>query len=205
MEGSSSLLEAVSNVGLDQMEGANNLKQLLLAIHQYHDAHGTFPPQAIADKSGKKLLSWRVLLLPYLGEEKLFREFHLDESWDSDHNRPLIDRMPRIFMSPRRTMEKGSTCYVAPLTAKSIFGNAKGPTKLADVTDGTSCTMVIMECRSENAVAWTKPEDVVIDNEDPLKPFRTARTNWFWAGWRTARCGRSKCLCLQACSCRQSK
>ncbi len=65
----------------------NNLQQIGLAMHNYHDRHKTFPPAYTVDKAGKPLLSWRVLILPYLDQEALYKEFHLDDPWDSVHNR----------------------------------------------------------------------------------------------------------------------
>jgi RNA polymerase sigma factor (sigma-70 family) len=74
----------------------NNLKQIALAFHNYHDVHGYFPANVL-DADGRPLLSWRVLLLPYLQEDKLFKQFKLDEPWDSAHNKPLLAQMPAVF------------------------------------------------------------------------------------------------------------
>src|SRR5882672_4340583 len=69
---------------------SNDLKQLALAMHNYHSAYGQLPPAAVRDKNGKLLLSWRVLILPYIEQDNLFKEFKLEEPWDSDHNKKLI-------------------------------------------------------------------------------------------------------------------
>ena len=74
----------------------NNLKQIGLAMHNYHDARGRLPAAYTVDKDGKPLLSWRVLILPYTEEAALYKEFHLDEPWDSEHNKNLIARMPAV-------------------------------------------------------------------------------------------------------------
>ena len=73
---------------------AKRLMALGLGFHHYHDEHGAFPPARLLAKDGKPLLSWRVLLLPYLKEEKLFREFKLTEPWDGPHNSKLLTKMP---------------------------------------------------------------------------------------------------------------
>ena len=83
----------------------NNLKQIGLAMHNYHDQHKSFPPAYTVDKAGKPLLSWRVLILPYLEQNALYKEFHLDEPWDSPHNRTLIDRMPPTYRCPSEQLE----------------------------------------------------------------------------------------------------
>jgi RNA polymerase sigma factor (sigma-70 family) len=85
-----------------------NLRLLALAMHNYHDMMGHFPAPAITDKAGKPLLSWRVALLPFLEEDgdRLYKEFRLNEPWDSPHNKKLLARMPRVFApvsaKPRR-------------------------------------------------------------------------------------------------------
>ena len=83
------LLPAVqaARVAARRVSSVNNLKQILLAMHVYAQAHREFPARAIFDKQGKPLLSWRVQLLPYIEQETLYKQFHLDEPWDSEHNR----------------------------------------------------------------------------------------------------------------------
>src|SRR5262249_19251820 len=78
----------------------NNLKQIGLAMHDYHRAHGTFPPAYSTSPDGKPLLSWRVHILPFLGQKALYDEFHKDEPWDSEHNKTLISRMPAVYTCP---------------------------------------------------------------------------------------------------------
>ena len=75
----------------------NNLKQIGIALHSYADVYGHFPPAAICDKKGKKLLSWRVAILPFIGQEALYRKFKLDEPWDSPRNKPLLDEIPNTY------------------------------------------------------------------------------------------------------------
>src|SRR5262249_46508298 len=67
-------------------QSINNLKEIALAMHNRHDTYGFLPASAIYSKNGKPLLSWRVELLPFLDQQELYRQFHLDEPWDSEHN-----------------------------------------------------------------------------------------------------------------------
>ena len=90
------------------------LKELVLATHNYHDIARCFPAPAIRDERGKPLLSWRVHLLPVLGEESLYRQFHLDEPWDSEHNRKLIPSMPDVLRSPASQAAPGTTTFCWP-------------------------------------------------------------------------------------------
>src|SRR5262245_39481877 len=72
---------------LQRPRSSNNLKEIGLALHNYHAAHNHFPPAAICDKDGQPLLSWRVAILPYIEQANLYRQFKLDEPWDSEHNK----------------------------------------------------------------------------------------------------------------------
>lgn len=148
----------------------NNLKQLALAFHISCDAKGTFPAAAIVDKTGKKLLSWRVAILPYLEQEALYKEFHLDEPWDSDHNKKLIPRMPRFYQSPVRPelTKDFKTCYLLPVGKETAHPGDKG-LKITNILDGTSITIMILESSPEAAVVWTKPDDIDVDPKDPYK------------------------------------
>ena len=77
-------------------------------MHNYHLAHGHFPPAYNKSPDGKPLLSWRVHILPYLEQKSLYDEFHKDEPWDSEHNKALITRMPAVYYLPERQPDAGS-------------------------------------------------------------------------------------------------
>jgi hypothetical protein len=145
----------------------NNLKQIGIAFHTYYDKYKVFPAAASYDKQGKPLLSWRVHLLPFLGEEELYKEFHLDQPWDGEHNKKLVARIPNVYRSANAKLTAaGKTLYLAPVGEATMFPGRK-PVKITDVTDGTSNTIFIVEAAEDAAVVWTKPEDL---NYDPKKP-----------------------------------
>jgi hypothetical protein len=147
-------------------QGKNNLKQLGIAMHNYESTHGQLPPSAIVSKDGKRLLSWRVLLLPYLEEDKLFKQFKLDEPWDSDHNKKLLARMPRVYAPTlAKKVQPGATPFQVFTGPGTIFPGNRG-SQITDITDGTSNTILIVEAAS--AVPWTKPEDLPFDPKKPL-------------------------------------
>src|SRR5262249_49752206 len=76
----------------------DNLKKIGYAFHDFHNVNKHLPAHAIYSNDGKTpLLSWRVAILPYIGEAALYREFKLDEPWDSAHNRKLIAKMPKLY------------------------------------------------------------------------------------------------------------
>jgi len=150
-----------------RMQCRNHLKQLGLAMHSYRETNGHLPAAASYDAGGKKLLSWRVHILPYLEEGALYKQFHLDEPWDSEHNRKLIDKMPATYTCPSTDLrQEGMTTYLAPLGDQTVFSGKEGIT-FQEITDGTSNTILLVEADSEHAVIWTKPDDLEIDLENP--------------------------------------
>jgi hypothetical protein len=150
----------------DRMRSANNLKQLMIALHNYHDVNGHFPTD-IVSKDGKPLLSWRVQILPYIEQENLYKQFRLDEPWDGEHNRKLISIIPKTLRSPRQAATlKDRTTYLAPLGKGLMWDEPKG-LKISQITDGTSNTIALVEADDDRAVIWSKPEDITIDRQNP--------------------------------------
>ncbi len=159
-------------VALDRQDAMNQMKQLGLGMHSYHNEHKSFPPPALLDGNGKALLSWRVVLLPYLEEDyrELYSEFHLDEPWDSEHNKPLIAKMPAIYRCPRsKKADTGMTVYQVPRGPSTAFAGPDG-IGLRKITDGPAPTIGVVEVDESHAVPWTKPEDWTFDlTGDPAK------------------------------------
>jgi prepilin-type processing-associated H-X9-DG protein len=147
-----------------RVQGINNLRQLMLAMHNHHDAHGRFPTAAIYDKRGKALLSWRVLILPFIEQNDLYKEFHLDEPWDSEHNKKLLDRMPSVYAATGE--EKSNRTHYQVFVGKDTCFEGKKGIRIFEIPDGTSNTIMIVE--AANAVPWTKPEDLPFDADKPL-------------------------------------
>jgi hypothetical protein len=163
----------------------NNLKQIGLAMHNYHDKHGSFPPAFRAGQDGKPLLSWRVLILPFLEQQQLYSEFHLDEPWDSPHNKALISRMPPVYACPEgkpSLFTEGKTTYLTPRSPSTMFPGDKG-VKIQEVTDGTSNTIFTLDAGDASAVIWTKPDDWDVPNEPALKALLGHHTGGVEAGF----------------------
>ncbi len=147
---------------------SNNLKQIGLGMHMFADSQRGSFPSAIVDADGQPLLSWRVAILPYLEEAALYEEFHLDEPWDSPHNLALVERMPAVFACPSGDLPPGMTTYLAAAgpgmaldepTRKGRFASVP----LREITDGTSKTILVVEAGHNQAVPWTKPEEITVD------------------------------------------
>jgi Protein of unknown function (DUF1559) len=147
-------------------QSVENLKQIALAMHEYAEVMGTFPPAVIIDKASKPLLSWRVLLLPYLKERDLFKQFKLDEPWDSGANKKLLERMPRVFAPPGvKTKEPFTSYYQVFLGKGAAFEGTRG-LRILDFLDGTSNTILVIE--GGEGVPWTKPAEISYDATKPL-------------------------------------
>jgi Protein of unknown function (DUF1559)/Domain of unknown function (DUF4190) len=138
----------------------NNIKQIGLAMHNYVSAYDCFPPAAIYDEDGKPLLSWRVLVLPYLGQGPLYSKFHLDEPWDSPNNKPLGDVMLSVFKCPSDPEPGVLTKYQVFVDPRSMFTGKPSGVSIREVTDGTSNTLLVVE--AAHAVPWSKPEDLTV-------------------------------------------
>lgn len=150
----------------------NSLRHIALGLHNFHDSYGFFPPQALANDKGERLLSWRVLILPYIEQVELYQQFHLDEPWDSEHNKTLISKMPDVYRmneADDRNPKPGTTRFVGPLTADSVFGRKGAGVTIRDIKDGTSNTLMVATVAAEKAVVWTQPVDVEVDARNPIE------------------------------------
>ncbi len=165
-----------------RMASTNNMKQIALAMHNFAQASKTFPPAYKAGADGKPLLSWRVLILPFLGEMELFQQFHLDEPWDSEHNKQLIARMPNAYRNPSSSVAaEGRTNYLTVRNEMSLFPGGK-PVSFGEVTDGLSNTILTVEVPDAKAVIWTKPDDFEYDADNPLNGLLGMRPGGFLIG-----------------------
>jgi hypothetical protein len=140
-----------------------------LAYLNYESDHGTLPPAVVHGPDGKALLSWRVLLLPFLEQQQLYAQFHLDEPWDSPNNIKLLEKMPSLYAPPHYRSDYvppyHTIChvFVGPGTA---FEPPEGHNLGTDFPDGTSNTLLIVE--AGNPVPWTKPEEIEYDSKHPI-------------------------------------
>ncbi|MSR57404.1 MAG: DUF1559 domain-containing protein [Planctomycetaceae bacterium] len=141
----------------------NNLKQIGLALHNYHDTYHCFPPAFIADESGKPMHSWRVLILPYLDEPGLYSRYRFDEPWDGPNNSQLLPLMPAIYRCPSDPSSPAATntAYAGVFGPKSVFRGTQ-PVRMADITDGTANTLAVGEVGAGTAIPWMKPQDIDI-------------------------------------------
>lgn len=153
-------------------ETESNLGILADALHSYEAVHRRIPPRVIKNQEGKPLLSWRVLMLPFIGEEELYLQFRLNEPWDSEHNKKLVEEMPRVYENPNADILLGHTTYLAPYGLKERREQTIWdiePLLLRQVGDGLSNTCAIIEVNPNAAVPWTKPEDFDLTDRELIE------------------------------------
>lgn len=160
------LLYAVvaDRIAYRRTRSAENLKRIGIASRTYLDRHDKMPA-TIRSGEGTPLLSWRVAILPFLQEQGLHGEFHLDEPWDSPHNKTLLDRMPAVFALPGSPAVPGETFYRSFSGPHTMYdpADADGAGRVT-FTDGAESTLAVVEAR--RAVPWTCPEnEIPIDGE----------------------------------------
>jgi Protein of unknown function (DUF1559) len=143
-----------------------NLQKIGVAFQNFNDAYDTLPGN-IAAKDGAPLLSWRVAILPYVGETALFNQFKRDEPWNSKHNFALLPKMPKVYEPVRVKAKAGETFYQVFVGTDALFGSKK-KYSIFDVAkaDGTSQTGMVFE--AGEPVIWTKPADMTFDKKLPL-------------------------------------
>lgn len=156
-------------------ETQDNLKRLALAVHFYMDMNNRLPPAALTEPNqpnGRRLLSWRVAILPYMEQDALYKRFKLDEPWDSPNNLPLLQEMPKAFQPPAdpqpgRTHFRVFVGGPKPDRPRALFEwEQQRSVGIGGITDGTSNTLMIVE--AADAVEWTKPDDFDFDPDAPL-------------------------------------
>ena len=161
----------------------NNMKQLMLAMHNYADTYGgKFPPPVIMGKDGKGKVahSWRIEVLPYIDQAALYNQYKFDEPWDSEANKKVLEQMPAVFRHPLDDPKSVNSSYYVLTTEKLLeekkapgggvappddgfptaFSNKNGMS-FAQITDGLSNTLAIVEAKRD--IPWTKPEDILFD------------------------------------------
>jgi hypothetical protein len=158
-----------------------------LAAHNYRDEHGRLPPAFHASPQGRPLLSWRVLLLPYIEQKALYDRLHLEEPWDSPHNVKLLKEMPRDYAAPHGAMQPGPshTYWHVFVGESTAFTGAQGLRYPQDIPDGPENTILFV--LGGPAVLWTKPDDIVYGPDIPLPNLYNVRPRGFFAAMCDAR------------------
>lgn len=161
-------------------QSLTNLKQIGLAMHNFHSTYNSFPPAMIRGPDGKPWHSWRVFLLPFLDYGALYAQYRFDEPWDGPNNSKLLAKMPALYADPIYGENKNYLTHYAAVTGPGMAFSAEGPQfdgkkpnlgqgiKIAKVSDGLSNTLLVGPVAPGEKIPWMKPQDLVIDDKFAL-------------------------------------
>jgi hypothetical protein len=156
-----------------RMQCSNNLKQIALALHNYHDVYRSFPPAYTVDENGRPMHSWRTLILPFLEQQALYSQIDLNEPWDSPKNQAFHNVSIPSYTCPSSPPSPNCS-YFAIVGPNTLFPGSRG-VSLSEVTDGTSNTIAVVEMSGSGNV-WMAPVDVDLQkmqfrlNQSPSDP-----------------------------------
>lgn len=185
--------DSTESTGIDSktatslVRSVNNLKQIGLAMHYFHDTYGHFPPAVIYGPDGNPWHSWRVLLLPFLDEAALYDQYRFNEPWHGPNNKGLLDKIPSCYQDPIHGQTEDAYTHYAVAVGKGAgfstdghrlaedvsesswrgIDRPVGARRLADFMDGSSNTLLVGSVSPGRKIPWMKPEDVVFDEQFP--------------------------------------
>lgn len=138
----------------------NNLKQIAIAFHNYHDVYKTLPPAYIPDENGQPMHSWRVLILPFLECQHIYNQYHFNEPWNSPNNLAVTNQHVPVYCCPSSPSGAGSTetSYMVITGPSTVFDAGKA-CRFSDILDGTSNTIMVVEVAG-TGVNWGEPKDL---------------------------------------------
>jgi prepilin-type processing-associated H-X9-DG protein len=136
----------------------NNLKQIALALRNYHGTYGCFPPAYIEDKQGRPMHSWRTLILPFIASDSSFQDYRFDEPWDGPHNRQLTALPINLFQCPEDKHSNSETNYLVVVGPKTVFPGSKC-VRLSEITGGAAQTILVVEVHN-SGIQWAEPRDL---------------------------------------------
>jgi hypothetical protein len=140
-----------------RIQSANNLKQIMIALHSYEKANGHLPSAVVRDPKSGMERSWRVEILPYLNCGDLYDLYRKDEPWDSPANQEVLKKMPTVFAFPGTVgMDTPYLAVSSPDGGLTLSKEGKAP-RFQDATDGLNGTVFVVETKP--MVPWTKPVD----------------------------------------------
>jgi len=162
---------------------ANNVKQIILAMHDFHDIRGVLPPAVVFGPDGEPWHSWRILILPFIEEAEVYNQYKFDEPWNGPNNSKLLDKMPDLYRDPAHGDDEGHFTHFAAITGegmaftaegtrfdgKDVRATRRGGRRMADFlnNDGATTTLMFGPVSPEREIPWLKPEDVVVDEAFP--------------------------------------
>jgi len=145
----------------------NNLKQIGLAMHNYHDTYRYFPAAHLDDENGRPRISWRVSILPYIDQGPLYNNYDMNTPWDSPNNSRLMNPIPQNYLCPSHSTPGSINTAYATITGPDTLLGDGTCWRISDTTDGTSNTVMVVEACQAN-IPWMKPQDLPENGLPPV-------------------------------------
>lgn len=160
---------------------SNNLKQIALAIHNYHSTFKQLPRAYYLTDNGDRTLSWRVAITPFMNSSPIFDRYHGEEAWDSPANMDLASAMPRSFHGPwNQDKQSRETGYLVITGPGTLFEDGQD-NRFEDCTDGLSNTILTVEVKN-SGIHWTEPRD--LDIRKMIMQINSSNDNGVSAPWK---------------------
>jgi prepilin-type processing-associated H-X9-DG protein len=141
----------------------NNLKQIAIAMHNYHDTYKCFPSAVLTDEDGNPMRSWRVAILPFVEQGVVYDSYNFDEPWDSPSNQVLAGNRSTVYACPSDpVVGPYETSYVMIAGKGTVGGEPNEVVTFAEITDGTSNTIMAIEVAG-SGISWMEPRDMTVD------------------------------------------
>ncbi|WP_417388108.1 DUF1559 domain-containing protein [Gimesia sp.] len=164
-----------------QISPRQEMRQIYAGMQNYlQQRQGSLLSAHSHNRYRQPLLSWRVNLLPYIGGDALYKLFHFDEPWDSEHNKRLIPLMPALYRTPNSKAGEGKTSLQVVIGENCLFKDWGG-VGLELVTDDLDQTVMLVEVPDKLAVEWTKPDDWEFTSETAIKELFGSQSGGFYA------------------------
>lgn len=157
-----------------------HLTRISFALRNYEATHGSLPPAYIADDQGRPMHSWRVLILPEMGYNSLYRRYSFSEPWNGPNNRLLLDEMPEDYRCLNERNEGASTTNYVAVIGKDTMWPGSTPLKFSDCRDAHGGTILLLAIPGAR-INWMEPRDVSYD-EVLAQSERDTSPNDRWGG-----------------------
>lgn len=148
-----------------RMQAQNNMKQIAIALHNYHDTWNSLPPAVVNDADGKPLYSGRVLLLPFLEQSPIYDAWDKNKAWDSPENQALSQKLLPVFQHPSDSANASACDFLFVTGPGAVFDSSQGAARFADIHDGLSNTIFLAEARGSGLQSWAEPKEIAPDGK----------------------------------------
>lgn len=183
----------------------NNLKQIGLALHDFHGAYGYFPTSTRSSSTAAVRNAWTTFALPYLEQDSIFQRYDQTKNWDDPANLPVTSLPVKLLQCPANpylgqldgdqqlgsswtpvvaTTDYATITSVTPQLANlypgQVFADVgilerNAKPTLDQVTDGTSNTILVTESAARPTVIRL---GVVIGSPTGTPPTRVNGGGW---------------------------